>query len=238
MESNDTEELFYLKIWPFIEANKNAIIGGAIALVAAVLLVIFYNWERTQKEINAGQAFSQLVVSPQPGAAPASQADQYLRIAADYAGTSAAQRAQLQAAADLFTAEKYADAQTQFQKFLDTYAGNPLAGVAALGVAAALDAQGNLSAAADAYRNLLDTYPNSSAAISAQYALAGVYERLGKPLDAVKYYQEVAHTFAGSTLAEQAGQRAMELMATLPTPGTVPAVAAPAPASPSFQLSK
>ena len=44
-----------------------------------------------------------------------------MKIAVDYAGTSAGQRALLEGATALFTTGKYADAQTGFQKFLDAY---------------------------------------------------------------------------------------------------------------------
>ena len=76
------------------------------------------------------------------------QADLYLKIAADYQGTSAGQRALLQGAAMLFAAGRYADAQTQFQKFLDAYPDSFFAAQAALGVATSLDAQGKTDLAA------------------------------------------------------------------------------------------
>jgi len=216
MESNDTESLFLLKIWPAIEANKNRIIGGAIAVILLIFLALFLSWHAGQKEINAGQAFSQLQVSLPPSTSPADQANQFLNIATDYSGTVAGQRAQLQAATDFFTAAHYTDAQTQFQKFVDTYPGSPLISIAALGVASSLDAQGNLSAAADAYNNVIENYGSSASANSAKFALAGIDEKQGKIKDAINYYQEIARSVSGSTLGEQAAQRAVELSTTLP----------------------
>jgi TolA-binding protein len=238
MESQDAESLFLFKVLPALEANKKPIIVGAVSVVVVVLLVLFFSWQRNQKEVNAGEAFSQVAVSATPNADPASQAAQYLAVAKGYPGTLAAQRAQLQGAADLFTAGRYADAQTQFQKFADTYATSSLISLAVLGVASSLDAQGNLNAASDSYRNVIENYGSTPAAISAKYALAGIYERQGKIKDAVNYYQEIARAASGTTIGQQAGQRSVELSATLPPAPTAPApVSAPASTS-AFPLTK
>jgi len=236
MELHDAESQFLFKVLPAVEANKKPIIIGAVAVVVVILLAVIFSWQRNQKEINAGEAYSQVVVSAAATSNPASQADEYLSVAANFPGTIAAQRAQLQGAADLFTAGRYADAQIQFQKFADAYPGNSLVAFAMLGVGSSLDAQNNLNAAADAYRNVTEGYGNSTAAVPAKYALASIYERQGKIKDAVNYYQEIARSGSGTALGQQAGQRAVELSATLPpAPAPKPASATPATA---FPLSK
>lgn len=242
MDSQDTITLYVLKLWPKIEANKNRIIIGAVAFVVLLILIFALSYQRSQREISAGEAFSQLLVTIPPSTAPATMADDYLKMAADYSGTMAAQRAELVAATDLFTAGRYADAQAGYQKFVNSHPGSPLISIAALGVAASEDAQGN-PAAADAYRSVIETYTSPGTSSAARFALAAIAERQGKILDAINYYQEVARAYPGTTLASQAGQRAAELSATMAskTPATtMPASMAPkatAPA-PAFQLSK
>src|ERR1700678_3625299 len=140
MESQDSATLFFFKIWPAIEANKNRIIAGAVVILLLVLLAVFFSWEKGQKEINAGQAYSQMLVSLQPNSSPAQMADQYLKVATDYPGTGAGQRALLQGAADLFAAGNYADAQTQFQKFADENPGSSMIAIAMLGIATSIEA--------------------------------------------------------------------------------------------------
>lgn len=233
MQSQDTESLVYFKIVPALVANKNRIIGGLVAVLVVILLVLFFSWERDQKEVNAGQAFSQVWVSSQSN--PADLASQYLKIAGDYAGTQAGQRAQLQGAAVLFAAGNYADAQTQFQKFADSFPNSALIATAVLGVAASLEAQSKTDAALDAYRKVLDTYTDETSQLVAKFATARIYEQSGKVSDALRYYQEIAHTAPSSALGQQASLKAVELSATLPK---APAAPAPMTSIPTLPLSK
>ena len=230
MESQDTATLFLFKIWPTIEANKKRILAGAIGVLVIVLIGIFFSWQHTQKEINAGQAYSQLVVSLQPTANPSQTADQFLKIAGDYSGTGAGQRALLQGAADLFEAGNYSAAQVQFQKFVDDYPGSPLVAGAALGVAATAEAQGQ-PAALDDYKKVIENYNDLPSQISAKFAVGRIYEQQGKIPEAIRYYDEVSRSVSGSTLGQQAMLKSMELKATLPAPAqatAAPAMTAPA----------
>ena len=233
MQSQDTESLVYFKIVPALVANKNRIIGGLIAVVLVILLVLFLSWEKDQKEINAGQAFSQVWVASQSN--PADLASQYLKIADDYSGTQTAQRAQLQGAAVLFAAGNYADAQTQFQKFADTFPNSALISTAVLGVASSLEALGKTDAALDAYRKVLDTYTDEPTQLEAKFGSARIYEQSGKVTDALRYYQEIAHTAPSSALGQQASLKAVELAATLPK---APAAPAPMTGIPTLPPSK
>jgi predicted negative regulator of RcsB-dependent stress response len=226
MESQDTATLFLFKIWPAIEANKKRILWGAGAFGLLVLVILIFSWQRDQKEINAGQAFTQLMVSVQANTSPAQLASGFLKVASDYAGTAAAQRAQLQGAADLFTAGNYADAQTQFQKFADDYPNSPLMATAELGLASTLEALGKTDAALDAYKKTIENYSDLPAQMSAKFSAARIYEQQGKSADAIRYYEEVSRNGSGSTLGQQAMLKAVELKATLPAPA--------APAHPAF----
>ena len=69
-------------------------------------------------------------------------ADAYLKIAGEYPGTLGGRRAWLQGAAALFAAGRFADAQAQFQKFLDAHPDGDFSASAALGVAASLEGTG------------------------------------------------------------------------------------------------
>ena len=235
MQSQDTESLVYFKIVPALVANKNRIIAGLTGIVLLILLFLFLSWHKDQKEVNAGQAFSQLWVSAQPGTTPADLAGQYLKIAGDYADTQTGQRALLQGAAVLFSNGNYSGAQTQFQKFADTYPNSALMATALLGVASALEAQGNASAALDAYRKILDGNSDAGTLLSAKFATARIDEQEGKAADALRYYQEIARTAPSSALGQQANLKAVELAATLPK---APVAPAPAPSIPLLPPSK
>lgn len=227
MEQQDTVAAYFFKLWPKIEANWVRIAwGGGVILVAAGL-ISFHSWQRDQKEISAGQALTQAEMSMPRNATPGQEADLYLKVAADYQGTSAGQRALLQGAAMLFAAGKYDDAQTQFQKFLGTYPGSYFAAQAELGVATSLDAQGKMDAAAAAYQQIIKTESDPIAANSARFGLAQIEERQGKLADAMNHYEDIMHAMPNSPMSSQAAMRAMALKAKLQSPASSTTPAAP-----------
>ncbi len=225
MELQDAPAAYFFKLWPKIEANWIRIVLGVGVVVVVVMLISFYSWQRDQKEINAGKALTQCLLSAPRNTIGSQQADGLLKIAGEYQGTSAGQRAWLQGAAMLFEAGRYDEAQTQFQKFLDARPDGFFAAQAALGVATSLDAQGKMELAAGAYQRVINTSSDVMAANSAKFALAQIDERQNKLTDALNLYEDIAHNDPNSTLGSEAALRAMELKTKLPSaqPSTAPA---------------
>jgi predicted negative regulator of RcsB-dependent stress response len=241
MDSQDTGTLFLFKLWTAAEANKNRLAAAIAAIVVVILVILFFSWQKDQKEINAGQAYSQFLVSVPNGDNPADLAPGLLQVADQYPATEAGQRAQLQAAADLFVGGKYADAQTQFQKFSDANPNSAMIAIAELGLAATQEALGKTDAALAAYKNIINNYSDITAQIPAKFALGRISDEQGHPADAIRYYDEVAHSVSGSTLGQQAALKSAELKASLPAvaPSFAPAAAAPTPTpTPTLQLHK
>src|ERR1700733_3420258 len=114
MQTQDAPAEFLFKLWPWLEANKNRLIGALVAVIIFAGVMYFISSQREQKEIDAGQALTLLLESPGANASSGQMADAFSQLAAKYAGTAAGQRAQLQAAAAQFSAGSYADAQAQF----------------------------------------------------------------------------------------------------------------------------
>jgi len=222
-ETTVTDYLF--KLWPWFEANKKPIAYGAVLVIVAIFVFSFYSYRQNENEIAAGQALTQALVST----GGSGLADACLKVAADYSGTPAGQRALLQGATALFTTGQYADAQTQFQKYLDTYPDGFFAPQAALGVAASLDAQGKTDLSISAYQKAISQSSNGNVVADAKFALARIAETQGKFADAEKLYVEVARTFPNSSVGSEAGRRAMELKMKSPPPAVAPAPAAAEP---------
>ena len=230
MQAQDTTTLFLLKLWPWVEANKNRLIGGTVIAAVAIFLISFIVWRGGQNEIAAGQAVTQVAFS---GGGPSG--DAYLKVAAQYPGTIAGQRAWLQGAAALFDAGKYAEAQTQFQKFLDEHPRGEFSGQAALGVAASLDALGKADLAAGAYQRVIANYSDALVLNAAKFAMARIDESQGKLNDALVLYQDIATTDSGGSLGSEAGMRLLELRAKVPASAATPpptATSAPTVAAP------
>jgi predicted negative regulator of RcsB-dependent stress response len=227
MQAQDATAVYLFKLWPWIEANKKRIIIGTGIIIAAIFAFYLVSSQREQKEIDAGKALTEVLVGNGGG----QLADAYLKISADYPATRAGQRASLQAAVALFAAGQYADAQAQFQKFLDTYPDSAFSSQAALGVAASLDAQGKSDLAAGAYQQAISSSDAMTASI-AKLATARIYESQGKLNEALTLYEDVARSNPNGALGSEAAVRAMELKVKSPP---VPASTVPAD---SFKLNE
>jgi predicted negative regulator of RcsB-dependent stress response len=228
--TQDAPAEILFKLWPWLEANRNKLI---VAVVAIILAVGIYNFTVSQREANeraAGAALTELMMTPPAGTDPAVALN---NLAAQYPGTAAAQRAQLQAAASLFTEAKYTDAEALFQKFADANSGNPLVATAELGLGASLEAEGKLDAAATAYEKVATTFSTSPSALPALCGLGRIAEAQGRYKEAVDRYESVARFgSAGGTMVQEAAMRAAELRPKLAamTPAPAPAASTGMPA--------
>jgi len=172
MQTQDVPADIVFKLWPWLEANRNRLIGGVVVGFIVVGVYSFVSWRSEQKEIAAGEALTTLLATPASGIT-AGSADSLVKFAADYSGTAAGQRAQLQGASALFNAGRFADAQVQFQKFVESAGSGALAATAQLGLASSLEAQGKPDLATAAYQKVVSMdSPNSPAAQTAKAAIA------------------------------------------------------------------
>jgi predicted negative regulator of RcsB-dependent stress response len=219
MQAQDATTLFLLKLWPWVEANRNRLIGGAVIAVIAIFIIWFAACQREARQIAAGQALTQVSLS---GGVPS--ADAYLKVAAQYSGTVAGQRALLQGAAALFDAGKFADAQAQFQQFLDAHPDGDFSGQAALGLASCLDAEGKADLAVGAYQRVINSASDIMVVSAAKFGLARIEEAQGRLNDAFVLYQDVASANPGSSLGSEANMHLIELRNRLTaTPAQTPA---------------
>ena len=205
MQAQEAPSLFWFKIWPLIEENKKLIFTVAAVVLGGTLIFSYVSWHAEQQEIQAGQDFTAAMLS-QPTAGSAKQfAENMLTVANRHPGTSAAVRAQLQAATAFYVNADYADAQAQFQKLLDSNPESFFRATASLGVAASLEAQGKTDQAIAAYQTTA-AYSDSAAAESANFALGRLYESQGKWNDAADCYRRLTES-TSSDLANEAGLR-------------------------------
>jgi predicted negative regulator of RcsB-dependent stress response len=229
MQPQEAATDYLFKLWPWLEANAKRFAYGAVLIVIAIFVFSFYSYRQNKREVDAGEALTQAVVSGNGGQI----ADACLKVATDYSGTLAGQRALLQGAAALFSTGKYADAQVQFQKFLDTYPDNSFAPQAALGLASSLDALGKNDMALSAYQRAGDQSSDAYTKVAAKFAIARIDERQGKFPDAAKLYDDIVQAFPNSSIASEASMRAAELKAKSSSPAvSTPAAPAAAPAAP------
>jgi len=223
MQTQDASADFIFKLWPWIEANKNRLIGGLVVILAGAGIGYYISAERAQKEIDAGQALTALLDNPSGSRTASQMATALESFAATYAGTAAAGRAQVQAAATLFDAGNYADAQAQFKKYLDAEPAGPLADSAELGVAASLEAQNQTSLAEAAYRKVISAFPNSASAAPADFALGEMAEQQNRLNEAMSDYENAARASLGGSLRDEAMIRGMDVKARMEAASPKPA---------------
>ncbi len=183
-------DVYDLLAW--LEVNKKRVATGALIVVAIGFAIATIRYMNQQKEQKASGALLALkpMLTPQTNVPPP-QASALLKVAQDFSGTSAADRARLLAATTLFTDGKYADSEKEFGSFLKDLPESPWAAEAAYGVAASQEAQNKVNEAQASYQNVATAYANSSLAADAKLALARIYEAQKKPDQALRLYNEL-----------------------------------------------
>src|SRR5436309_11547784 len=115
-ESPGGPDLYDFLGW--VEMNKKRLIIGAAVLTVIGFGIWIYNWSIDQRESSANEALMALrppMTSTNPTPVSASA---YLKVVNDYPNTSAAERAEILAAGALFNENNYAEAESQFRKYL------------------------------------------------------------------------------------------------------------------------
>ena len=182
-------DVYDLLAW--LEVNKKKVAIAAVALVVVGFGIATIRHLRTEKELNAsGQLLAlRATLNPATNAVP-TQPSAFLKVAEDFSGTSASERARLLAATALFTEGKYSEAEREFSAFTKNYAGSLWGGTAAYGVAAAQEAQ-NKPEALDSYQSVATAYANFAVGDEAKLALARIHESRKQPDQALKLYNEL-----------------------------------------------
>jgi len=227
MEQNIAESPFLLNAWVWVDKNKKQVLFGALAIAAAGLVTGMIIWSKKEKEIQAGEALSQALLTQVSAAGKAEGAEGLLKVATTYPGTPAGAQAILLGAGALFANGKYQEAQPYFERFNREYAGHPLVAQAKLGLAACLAAENKLPEAAQAYKELADRYSDANTAPQARFALAGIYETQGKLEEALSLFEQVARADPNGSLGSEAGMRSEEVRLKLP-PVVLPSATPPA----------
>jgi len=176
----------------WLEVNKKRLAIAAAVLILIGFGIAIYRYFSEQKEV---QASGELLALRPPLNAGTNivpvPASAFVNVANQYRGTEAAERAVLLAAGALFTEGKYAEAQTEFNKFLTDYPESRWAGESAYGVAASLESLNKQDEALTAYQNVINRYGTQAVADQAKQALARIYEAKKQPELALKIYDEL-----------------------------------------------
>ncbi len=214
-EVKQTADFYRLVAWMHTN-RKRLLIISAVVLIAGGGIGI-YNWNKSNHETQANEALSN--INPPSSAEEstnAAAAEPYLKVAAEYKGTSGGARALLIAGGILFEAGKFQEAQKRFEQFLGEYPDFPLADQALLGVDASYEAEGNLTEAATRYKDFVERHPTASTLPQAKSALARIYLAENKPELALQQYDDLERTRNNDSWTAEAGIQKEELLAKYP----------------------
>jgi len=240
MEQNAVELPVHDRLYVWFDANRKNVMVGAVVVLVAAFGISYFIWNKNEKQVKAGESLSKNLMEPLLSGGAAVSPEALLKLASAHAGEPAGAQALLMAGGAYFSQGKYAEAQTQFERFGREYAGNQFMPQSLLGRAACLEAQGKVDDAAAAYKNLMDRYPNASTAPQARFAVAASYAAQGKNEQAINLYEEVIRNDPESTIAKEARYRGIELkmkMPSTPVPAEpTPAIAPQVSPAPGFNL--
>jgi len=212
MDSDIAHSATFWKLWAWFEKNRKQVTYGAAGALALILVIWFFVWRSEENQIAASQALARVTTSQMTNPnASSGAAEAFLKIATEYPGSPAAERAVLLAAGSYFTQGKYTEAQQQFGRFIREFNSSRMLGQAKLGVAACLDAQGKTAEAITAYKDLVDRHPSEIVVPQAKFALGRLYESQKQPELAKKCFEEVARGDSYGSIGSEAGMRLEEL---------------------------
>jgi predicted negative regulator of RcsB-dependent stress response len=224
-------DFYQLAAW--FHANRQRVIAITSAVLVIAAIIGIYFWHKDYRETEANNALSNIKLPAPSREAQANPADAqpYVSVADEYAGTSAASRALLMAGGTYFNAGKFDQAQAQFGRFLAEYPDSPLANQASLGIAASLEAQGKVPEAAARYDDIIRRHPTDSIVPQAKSALARLDVAQNKPEEAMRLYEELAKTGNNDSWSAEASSQLSELLAKYPNLRKQPPAPAPAPSA-------
>ncbi len=208
MES-DVQSIDKFLIWG--DAHKKQLLASFGVVLVVGLGIAFWFVHKNNVQGDANNALSMVLSRDITAVSPAPTADAFLKVADDYSGTDAAQRAAVLAASQLYASGKFDDARGQFQKFLQQYPGSSFLGTAALGIAACADAMGQTNDAIAGYKNVTEHYPDPTVSPRARFALSRLEEAQGNAREAENQLQDIAKEFPGLMNAE-ISERLVELL--------------------------
>jgi tetratricopeptide (TPR) repeat protein len=213
MNSDRTEGAGMIEALAWLEVNKKRLAIGAVVLLVVGFGIYVYNYMGDQREINASSALISLRPAPTGSTnEPPIPASAYLKVAQDFAGTRAAQRALILAGGAYFTDGKYTEAQNTFDRLIKENPSSNWAADAAFGIAASLESEGKRDEALTAYQRVVTGFANSPVANEARMAEARIYESKNQFAEALNLYDDVTRGGMSSMRSQDAALARSQLL--------------------------
>jgi TolA-binding protein len=211
----ESSKLYDLLDWA--HTNRRMIIGVVGVAAGIGIAVAVVSWRKGENEIAATKAlFSVPGAVVAAASTPPASADALLKVASDYAGTPAANRADILGATRLYSEGRFTDALASFERLAGSANNNSLQAIATYGVASSLDALGKRSEASAKYSEVISQFPDEPVAPQAKLALGRIEVAEGRQEAAFRLYQELANAGPYDPWSAEANERRQELLTQFP----------------------
>lgn len=193
-EEKEQDIDLWLQMQTWAETRRKQLGVGVVVIIVVIFAVYTNNHLQAKNHADADAALMALnLPTSEPKEVPATA---YLKVAQEFSGTPAAERALLLAATALFTENKYSDAEARFGEFVTQFPNSRQVDTARLGVAASQDAQNKTEQAISSYELVISAGTraegiSSTEADQAKLAVALLYEQSGRPEKALSLYDEI-----------------------------------------------
>lgn len=204
---------------------QTPIIAGVVALLLALAAYGAYRIYDARRDAAAAAML-----------ADARVAANFQKVITEYPNSNAAPAAYLLMAAEYRREQKYAEANTALQAFVDQHPKHQLVTPAKMALAANLESMGKVDEAIDAYKRLAADHPTSFNAPLALLAQVPLLKAKGQLEEARKVCETVLTQFRDSLAATEASRQLRLLKPATPAaPATAPAAPADPAAAPAPQ---
>ena len=195
-----------LQAGEYVKSRAQLFIGGAVAVVAVIVIANFVQGQRVEARSQASELIFEADLAEQSG-----QIDRVVGISRqlieEYAGTPAAAHGMITLANRYFTLGRYVDARELYQRYLDEHGDQPpLVFAARTGLAACLEAQGDLAAAARAFVDYADDHPDHPPSAMALMDGARCYRLLDDASRQRQVLERVIREYGQTPVARRARQ--------------------------------
>jgi predicted negative regulator of RcsB-dependent stress response len=202
-------DVYDLIAWLEVNKKRVGIVAVVLVLIGFGLAVVRHLKQEKESKASTELLALRPTLTPATNVVPP-QASALQKVADNFPGTSAAERARILAATTHFTEGKYAEAEAEFSRFLKDLPDSPWTASAAFGVAAAQEAQNKGNEALTSYQTVIAAHANSPLAADAKLALARIYESRNQPDQALRLYNELLAPVPGARPGELPNPEAQE----------------------------
>ena len=193
-----------LEAGDYVRERAQLFILGAVGVVAVVFVASYLQTSRETARIEASALLGRVLIAESNG-----QADEGLRLSEQlidlYPGTPAAAQGLVQLGNRYYSRGRYAEAEQQFQRYLDEHADVDVLTYAAWsGIASCYESRGDFAGAATSYMAYADQKPDDLQSALALLDAARCYRLAGNRAHEKQTLERLARDHAQSPLAARA----------------------------------